>query len=478
MSMFTKSRNNQGVTTLLVLLYMGLFVLILSTISGYALTQSRYGRALAAREQALHVAEAGLEYYRWFLAHNPSIASTGTGLMSTTYTETDPETGAVGDATINATASLQCGAVQWIDIESTGIAYADRQFPRTITARYMRPTVAEYSYVVNTNVWAGPDRDIRGPYHSNGGVRMDGGTNSNVSSSVTDWNCTSSYGCAPSQTNAPGVMGSGANPELWQYPVPTIDFALIDVNFTDLKTKAQTGGGVYYPPASGSANSRGYRIIFNADGTYTLYRVTSTDGYPSSSSQYGNTSQFSVIKTQTLIGTYAVPSDCSLMYFEDRVWIEGTVNAKVTVVAATAAQGTTPDAFLNNNIYYNAYDGTDGLTVIAERNVLIPLIVPDNMEIHGIFVAQSGHYGRDYFSINSIPTELDQYVSQTSLRTIGTVVSNGRTGTSWICGGIFCSGFQTRYDYYDQLLALSPPPFTPVTSTDFGFALWREKYGR
>ncbi len=481
MSMCNKFRNNQGlpaqsgVTTLLVLLYMGLFVLILSTISGYALTQSRYGRALAAREQALHVAEAGLEYYRWFLAHNPSILTAGVGLVSPkTYTEVDPETGAVGDATVTATATLQCGAVQWIDLESRGIASADPVFPRTLTARYMRPSVAEYSYVVNTNVWAGSDRNIRGPYHSNGGVRMDGGSNSNVSSSVANWNCTASYGCNPTQGSAPGVVGNGTNPELWKYPATTIDFALIAVNFSDLRTKAQAGG-IYYGPAAGSSNERGYRVIFNTDGTFTLYRVTSTDGYPSFSSQYGNTTEHSVITGQTLIGTFNVPSSCSLMFFEDRVWVEGTVNAKVTVVAATPSNGSTPDAYLNNNILYNAYDGTDGLTVVAERNVLIPLVAPDMMEIHGIFIAQSGHYGRDYFSISDTPASLDQYVSQTRLTTIGTVVSNGRTGTSWICGGIFCSGFQTRFDYYDQLVAFSPPPFTPIASTNYGFSLWRER---
>ncbi len=476
MRRFTARMNMRGVTTLLVLMYMALFVLILSTISGYALTQSRYGRALAAREQALHVAEAGLEYYRWFLAHNPSIMTAGVGLTSpVTYTETDPETGAVGDATVTATAVKQCGAVQWIDLESKGVAYADRLFPRTIATRYMRPSVAEYSYVVNTNVWAGSDRTIRGPYHSNGGVRMDGGSNSTVSSSVSSWTCDASYGCNPTQNNAPGVVGNGSNPELWKFPSPTIDFALIAVNFNDLKTKAQTQGGVYYGPAAGSQSERGYRVVFNASGTFTLYRVTSTDGYTSQSSQYGVTTENSVITAQTLVGTYPIPSDCSLMFFEDRVWVEGTVNAKVTLVAATPGSATTPDAYLNNNIYYNAYDGTDGLTVIAERNVLIPLVVPDMMEIHGIFIAQSGHYGRDYFSINDTPTSLDPYVSQTRLTTIGTVVSNGRTGTSWICGGIFCSGFQTRYDYYDQLVAFSPPPFTPVASTDYEFALWNEK---
>ncbi len=472
----TNISETRGVTTLLVLLYMALFVLILSTISGYALTQSRYGRALAAREQALHVSEAGLEAYRWFLAHNPTIMNAGVGLVSPrTYTETDPETGAVGDASVTATATMQCNAVQWVDLESRGTAYADRLFPRTISARYMRPSVAEYSYVVNTSVWAGSDRNIRGPYHSNGGVRMDAGSNSTVTSAVTTWNCDSSYGCSPTQGTAPAVVGNGTNPELWRFPVPTVDFAAIAVNFTDLRTRAQGQGGIYYPAAAGSVNERGYHLVFNAAGTVTIYRVTATDGYPSQSSQYGNTTEYSVITAQTLLGTYPIPTNCSLMFFEDRVWVEGTVNAKVTVVAATPSNSSTPDAYLNDNILYNAYDGTDGLTVIAERNVLIPLVVPDVMEIHGIFIAQSGHYGRDYFSINDTPTSLDGYVSQTRLTTIGTVVSNGRTGTSWICGGIFCSGFQTRYDYYDQLVAFSPPPFTPSSSSDYEFSLWKEE---
>lgn len=462
---------------MLVLAFMGIFVLILGTISSYALMQARYGRAIHAREQALNIAEAGLEYYRWFLAHNPGILTAGAGLVSPqTYAVDDPEGASMGSAEVTATAAMQCGAVQWIDLDSTGAASANPGFPRTLSARYMRPSVAEYAYVVNTNVWAGSDRTIRGPYHSNGGVRMDAAHNSDVRSAVSTWNCDSGYNCSPAQPNAAGVIGSGSNPALWTYPVPTVNFATIGVNFSDLKTKAQTQGGIYRAPASGSVNNRGYRLVFNANGTVAIYRVSSTNGYSSYSNQYGDTTEYSVIQNQTLLGTYAIPSGCSLMFFEDRVWIEGTVNGKVTVVAATPSDtSTSPDAYLNNNILYAAYDGTDGLTVVAERNVLIPLVVPSAMEIHGIFIAQTGHYGRDYFTTSDLPGSLDQYVQRSQLTTVGTVVSNGRTGTSWNCGGSFCSGFQTRYDYYDQQLAFSPPPFTPFASTDYRFVLWRER---
>lgn len=455
---------------MLVVAFMGVFTIIFGTVASYALTQSRYGRALYAREQALHIAEAGLEYYKWFLAHNPSIMQTGNGLVSPyTYAVLDPEGGELGEAEITATANTQCDAVQWVDLSSRATSNADQAFPRTISSRYMLPSVAEYSYLLNSNVWAGSDRNIRGPYHSNGGVRMDATHNSDVTSAVATWNCTSSYNCSPAQPTAPGVVGTGSNPALWTYPVPSINFAGIGVDLADLKTRAQNNGGVYYGPANGNVNHRGYRVTFNSDGTANIRRITSTLGHSSYSSQYGWGTDYSSINNSSAIGTYTIPSDCALLFFEDRVWVEGVVKGKVTIVASTPDDSSTsPDAYLNDNITYASSDGSDGLTVIAERNVLIPLVVPDVLEIHGIFVAVNGHYGRDYYNANG---QWAQYEERDQLTTIGTVVSNGRTGTAWSDG----QGFAQRYDYYDQLLAFSPPPFTPIASTDYQFALWREE---
>ena len=475
---------SRGVTVFLVLGFMGVFAIILGTISSYVLTQGKYGRALYAREVALNVAESGLEYYRWFLSHNPTIMNNGSGLVSPyTYAVNDPEGGQMGSAQVTATTNMQCGAVQWVDLVSRGVADISPGFPRTLSARYMRPSIAEYSYVVNTNVWAGSNRTIRGPYHSNGGVRMDATHNSDVTSAVATWNCDSGYGCNPTQSSAPGVVGNGSNPALWTYPVPTMaDLFQPAANTAyqlDMKAKAQTQGGIYYGPASGSVNNRGYHLIFNSAGTVTIKRVSQTTGFNSYSTQFGyqtansgdQVKEFSKIDNEISLGTFPIPSSCSLMFFEDRVWVEGTVNGKVTVVSATPSDsGTRPDVYLNGNILYNDYDGTDGLTVVAERNVLIPLIVPEVMEIHGVFVAQNGHYGRDYFW-TGMSDYYDQFVTRSQLTTVGTVVSNGRTGTSWTDG----TAFLTRLDYYDQQLAFSPPPFTPVASTDYQFNLWREQ---
>ena len=175
---------------------MGIFILVMGTITSYTFEEAKYGRALLGREQALHAAEAGLEYYRWFLAHNPGNLTNGTGQAGPySYTVTDPETSAtIGNASVAVAGNTQCGQIQSIDLTSTGTATANPGFPRTLFARYMRTSVAAYSYVLNSSVWAGPSLSITGNYFSNGGVRMDATNNSYVQSALSTWNCTSSYG--------------------------------------------------------------------------------------------------------------------------------------------------------------------------------------------------------------------------------------------------------------------------------------------
>ncbi len=464
---------------MMVVTFMGIFLLIMGTIMSYAFQQSKYGRALYDREQALSVAEAGLEYYRWFLAHNPNNLTNGTGQPGPyTYMVNDPEGGETGRASLSIVGNSSCGVIQSIDITSVGKSNLDPGFPRTLFARYMRPSVATYSYLLNSNVWAGADRNITGRYHSNGGIRMDGTNNSNVSSAVSTWSCTSSFGCSPTQTKN-GVWGGGSGFALWNYPAASVDFNGIATSLASLKTYAQTGGGLYFASSTGAVNSRGYHLLFQSNGTVNVYRVTGTVGVKGSSDGSTFVTEYNIIATESLLGNYTIPPSCSLIFVEDRVWVEGVVKGKVTVVAATPSDsGTAPDAIIPNNITYAASDGSSGLTVMAERNVLLPLTSPDIMEIHGIFTAQSGYYGRNYYTTsgsNEVPSQYDSYVMQTQLTTAGTIVSAGRTGTKWTSGGTFVSGYATRIDAYDQLQAANPPPFTPSASPDYGFVLWREE---
>jgi hypothetical protein len=496
---YTPRPAERGLTTLLVIAFMGIFLLIMGTITSYSFEQAKYGRALLGREQALHVAEGGLEYYRWFLAHNPGNLQNGTGGAGPyAYAVKDPETSAtIGTASLSITGNTQCAQIQSVDITSTGSATANPAFKRTLMARYMRTSLAAYSYVLNASVWAGSSLAVTGNYFSNGGIRMDATNNSYVQSARSTWDCTSSYGCSPQQSSAPGVVGSGSGSALWQYPATSIDFPGMSTNLASLKTYAQNNGGLYFAPASGTVSQRGYHVIFNSDGTVTVKRVSATVGIPSFSSthgwalpgydSFGYPAEYSVITTETSGTTYAIPPSCSLIFVDDRAWIEGTVKGKVTVVVATPSDSSTvPDAYLINNILYATNDGTTGLTVIAEGGVLIPLTVPATMTIHGIFVALGGAFERPSYTANSsngcpydvncVSSSYSQYTSRTSLTVEGSIVSNLRTGTQWVNGsGNFVSGFQNRITSYDQLQATNPPPFTPSASTNYGFVLWKEQ---
>ncbi|MES2994536.1 MAG: hypothetical protein V4681_00670 [Patescibacteria group bacterium] len=473
-----RTRPPRGYLLLLGLVFGAIFLTVLGSLASFVLTENRLQNVSTERARAFSLAEAGLEYYRWFLAHYPGNLTNGTGVPGPyVLSYNDPEGGTAGTVTLAVTGNLACGQVTSIDLASTGQPTGSN-VSRTISVRYTRPTVGQYSYILNDTVWAGSDRVISGPYHSNGGVRMDGTANAPVTSSLSSWLCTSSFGCSPNSTED-GVFGAGPNQTLWSYPTPQVNFAGIAADFSALKTAAQTQSMLYFARTSvGSNNTQanywnGYRLIFNAAGTVTVRRVTGTTNLTSTALNTAEDALHdrALVTTDTLVGTYQIPDTCGLIFVEDNVWLEGTITKKVTVVAANVVDaGIAPNAYLKNNIVYQATDGTDGLTVIAEDNVLITPDSPNTMTLNGIFIAQGGAFGRNYYSGCSA-----SYEPKTTLTIRGTTVSSKRTGTKWMGGCSNYAGYGTRIDAYDRQLATNPPPFTPVVSNDYQFVDWREE---
>ncbi len=463
---------------LLALIFGAVFLTVFGGLSFYVLSGNKLQTHNSASVKAFALAEAGLEYYRWHLAHYPNDMQNGTGVAGPyTLNYSDPEAGVTGTYTLTIDGNESCGQLTSVDIESVGRSSDAPTVSRTLSARYARPSVGTFSYILNDSVWAGDDRVILGPYHSNGGVRMDGTANSGVSSSLSTWNCTSSYGCSPTQSSAPGVVGSGPNQSLWEYPVPQVDFGAIAADFGTLKTLAQSEG-LYYARYSSGTNQntnnywRGYRLTFNANGTVTVRRVnTLTNLGVTPVNTADDTDDWALIANDSAYETRAIPSDCGLIFVEDNVWIEGTIPSKITVVAANVVNaGVEPNAYILNNVQYQATDGTDGLTLMAERNVLISPSAPNSLTLNGIFIAQNGAFGMNAYDSCT-------YADKTGTLTIlGTTVSNKRTGTQWtsFCGG-YHKGYQNRIDSYDRYVATDPPPFTPVVSQDYQFVDWREE---
>lgn len=473
--MMCKKRYECGYLLVLVLVFGSVFFLIVSAFIGYVVSQADIIRLKTNSERALDIAEAGLNYYKWYLAHNPDDTTNGTGLPGPyVHVYTDPEGGDIGEFSLEIASSTACGEVYAIDITSTGYTYDDTDSERIVYGRYARPTVTEYAYIINSNVWAGSDRTIIGPYHSNGIIRMDGTNSSTVTSGQEDWVCDGSLPCDPDPvgTTLDGVYGDGPNFDLWTFPSTPINFTGLTVDLAEMQNRAEFGGGIFIGPSG----DYGYRLDFQSNGDVDVYIVDDTYNYWGYSSGSGWETERHVISDDDPFATYTIPSSCSLIFVEDKVWLEGDVNGKVTVAAADVdSPGVDPSMILNGNITYANEDS--GLLAIGEEDVLVGLVVPDDMELNGIFVAQNGHFGRHYYTTsgsNDVLSMHDAYVLRNSLTMNGTIVSNGRVGTKWSCGGVYCSGFNTRYNSYDRDLVSNPPPLTPETSDTYRFVEWRE----
>jgi type II secretory pathway pseudopilin PulG len=474
-----RHRTIRGSILVTTIVFMGIFSVLFASLLSYLLMQHRWVADKTAGERSFQIAEAGVEYYRWHLAHWPDDLQDGTGAAGPyVHTYDDPETGPIGQFSLEIGGDILCGKVQVVQATSTGWTFDDPGNVRTIVVRIARPTVADYSYIVDSNVYAGNTRTIIGPYHSNGVVRMDADNHSVVTSKVGTTSC-SGAGLGGCSGTINGVYGSGTHPEWWRWAQPDIPFSNFDFDFDEMEAIA-TAQGIHLSKVSDDSSVWGYYLKLRSDKSVDIYKVTSIWKKVKSKSPSNDVLELpelagTISNYLTFVRNQPIPQACPLIYVSDRTWLEGVVSGKVTVVANDTGAAA-PDLFLQNNVTYSTTSGADGLTVLAERNLLIPLYVPDNMTVSGVFFAQKGAYGRDWYendgncSTCTSVNPYDAYKEQHSLTTNGTVVSKLRTGTQW--GTV--QGFDNRYDNYDRTLAKSPPPLTPFTSPDFRFIEWRE----
>jgi len=468
--------SQSGNLLVLVLVFGAIFLIILTSFISSIIAQSQVVEFRFQQQQAGDIAEAGLNYYKWYLAHNPGDIGGG-GLYEYTDLETSNR---IGEYELAVTGNSYCGQISSIEVESTGRTDANPDAVAIINATYKQPAVAEYSFITNAGVWYGEGSVVTGPIHSNQGLRMEAAHNSLVGSGQATWDCTSSYGCNPTVSDAPGVYSSGSvsTPGLFSYPVSPVDFAGLTIDLTQLRTSA-LADGIYYGPTSGY----GYHVIFNGNSTVDVYRVTNTYNYYSYSSTEGTHPNASfpdgernVITAKTLIANdRPINPDCPVLFFEDKLWIEGDINGKVAVAAALNTVDSQTNIVIEGNINY--VSGSDaGLLAIAQDDVDIGVTVPEDLEVSGIFIAQNGRYGRNQYLTSWFTNAYDDLVIIDSMNFLGTVVTNLRAGTSWVNGaGTVVSGIESSTSSFDRDQIDDPPPLTPAINDVYELQDWRQE---
>lgn len=445
---------SRGAILPLVAAFGAILLMLLGGLANFLKIQQRSGIEEALREQAFEAAEAGIEYYRWRLAHAP------TDYLSTTNIEQDikdPEGAPIAHFTLNVTPPDACGSI--VSVNSTGWHLERPQVKRTLKVQLGKESLAKYSFLLNSNVTFGSSSTTLGPIHANGGIQMNGTHNTLVTSAVTTYLCGAPEGCNPTSTK-PGVWGSGpgGGQGLWQFPVPAVDFNALTLDLSNLKTLAQ-GAGTYFGPSG----NFGYQVTLKQNETYDVRRVTQLFSNVVGWDGTQNISHSDRIKQTQLVGTYALSEqscDAShVLFFEDsKVWVDGITRAKVSVVAAVFPDTpqTNASIIINGDIKHpNPKDSQ--IALITQKDVRIPLYSNNNLEIDAIMVAQKGTFTRWYYASTYAPNHL-----RSSLTILGTIVGNTPSGVAW--GNPVVSGYQNRSYSFNADLIYDPPPFLPNLS--------------
>ena len=475
-----KKDGDKGIIIVQTMVFAAIVVIIIGALSSFAATTIKAGRINFNREQALQAAEAGIDYYRWHLAHAPSDYQDGTGAPGPyVHLLKDKSGNTVGQFSLDLTAPPVGSTI--VKIKSTGSSVLDASYLRKILSFVAKPSIAKYAVAGNNAMRFGVGTEIFGPVHVNGGIRFDGLAHNLVTSGATTYTdgdydaCTgaNSYGvhtCVnPDDPTSPTPLPS--RPDVFEagrlISQPIIDFTSFTADLAILQANAIASG--FYRDVAGSGYV-GYHLVLKTNDTFDLYKINSWASLGSCSSSPSGTPSWSV-GTQTLEGNYPFPAN-GIIFIEDHLVIDGQINgARLTITAADLPVPSSSSGYknvlTNNDLSYTNYDGTDSIGIIGQKGVMVGLFSEDNLKIDAALIAQNDRVGRFYYSGGSCT-----YKNRSVISLYGMIASYARYGFAYTNG----TGYTTRNITYDANLLYAPPPDFPLTSDEYQILSWQEVY--
>lgn len=478
----------KGQLLVLILVLSSISIILIGGLVGWAGVNIKASRQSLDRERAIQLAESGIDYYRWHLAHASQDFQDGTGQAGPYVHDVKDKNGvSIGSFSLTITPPI-VGSTK-VKVVSTGMP-TSTSIVRKIQVEFAIPSLAKYAVVANDNIRFGEGTEVFGPIHSNQGIRFDGFTHNNITSALASYDDPDHSGAAEygvhTHLNIP--VSSGVNDTFRpleappatiaarsdvfevgrQFPVPAEDFVGLTTNLAQIKTSAQSSGRYFAP-----SGAQGYLIILKTNDTFDLYKVN-TQVTPSSNCT-NSTSQTGwgtwSVNTKTFVANYAIPVN-GLIFVEDNLWVEGAINtARVTIAAGRFpdSPATRPAITVNNNLTYTNYDGTDVVSLISQGNLNVGMVSQDNLRIDAALVAQNGRVGRYYYPGPGNRT-CAPYHSRASITLYGMIVTNLRYGFAYTDG----NGYDVRNITYDANLLYGPPPSFPLTTDQYQVISWQE----
>lgn len=432
---------------------------------------------------------------------------------------TDPGTGdVIGHSSLTLDPPDPSSTIATVTV--VGTSASDAGVSRTVKARFRRPSWSEYAVLADEFIRFGEGTEVWGKIHSNGGLRFDGLSHNSVTSLVPTVNDPDHTGAVEfgvhthaSAIHPPNPPDSNVNDSFRpaeappnavpnradifeggrQFPVPEVSFTGVQSDLAYMKNTAcnDTGSGCavtnncwadgcYFDNAN-----EGRRIVLKANGTFDVYLVSSYDSSTNSITSFigrrSNNGAACTTNVTTSTGSNAQCAsrslgggrtcDCNpsnesiptegIIYVDDNVWLEGTIDSGVSRVTIVAGNGT---MYLgNNDVLYTSYDGDNILGIIGQQDVEIIRYSQDDLQIDGALIAQNGRVGRSNYGTSD---------HRDTITINGAIATKQRYGFAWT-NGAQNWGYTNRNLNFDNNLLYYPPPYFP-TGTEYSIDLWEE----
>jgi len=476
-----KIETEKGVIITMVLVFSSIFILILTGLLGYILIQFKNTERLSCKEQAFHIAESGIKYYKWYLAHTleglSELEQAEFWANEETIGYPDPylknfydQYGTIiGEFQIEITPPLPGG--NSVVIESSGWSNKYPEMKRTIRTRRRKPSWGEYVLLINHRANLPEGMVIKGRAHSNEDLRVDGLIyNLATASETIHSDPTTEEEIEPGvwTTKEPANVFLGGRED----DVPTIDFNALLGKMNTMKTLTQ-GTDYYLPPPEKHCwpfswfclielwDPSGYIVELKNNSTIDIYKTEGISFFGWILPVFGNSN---------LMGNYIWPEN-RLLFSEATIWTKGEIGPnQITIAVANLSGVDLPginnlaDIIIQDDIIYSDDEAVVGL--IAQDNIMIDKYAGNpNLEINAALVAKEGQIGREDFG-----------------NPLGTLIVNGSIAANYLgefgdeyCFWAWCwvAGFDNIELNYDNNLLYNSPPYFP-TEENYKTDMWEE----
>lgn len=527
-----KSKNSsRGSAFIFIIVISAIGATILLGLVTFIASQYRNSVKVSEREQSFQAAEAGIYWYRWYLAHTVEgqviqvrkafwESGQAKGVNQPYEADvTDPEGGVIGRYKLEVTPPQVDSTV--VIVKSTGWTYKAPNVKRVIQVRFRQPAWCEYAVVADDFMRFGEGTEVFGMIHGNQGIRFDGLAHNIVSSSATKFDDPDHGGGEEFgvHTHVNPPPGSGVNDSFRPLEAPpntmsarsdvftagrkvnqpNKNFNALISNLNLMKQQANDGGRYLgQQTATVQFNCRwvrtrvggkwqnvwtcdetnvpvkGYHIVLKTSPAHSMdvsmvlgSDTTSHEISPDMTITYGG-HQYTIAGELPAVN-YPLPGN-GIVFVENFAWVEGTLNGDHLTIAA-ADLSPTPvykDIYINHNILYTDKVGSD-----ANGPDILGLIAQNNVTI--------GLYSDDNLEVDAALlaqkgrvgrdyySSPAQYVYRNSITVYGSIVTKQRYGFAYTDG----TGYHYRNLYFDNNLIYFPPPYFP-TGDKYQIDLWQE----